>query len=742
MCTITFKPFNIELDMRHDFKPVFQYDSMDCGPACLCMIAQHYGKHYSLESLRKKSILTRQGVSLFGLSEAAESIGLRSTAVRVRFDDLILAPLPCIVHWNQNHFVVLYKSTKRKNHIELMVADPAMGKITYQEADFCQSWISTRNNGAESGIALILEPMPDFFQNGEEKKERNSFRFLIPYIENYRSMIWQLISGLFAGSLLQLILPFLTQSLVDYGINGDNISFIHLVLAAQLVLVLSSSAVEFIRGWILLHLGTRINVSLISDFLIKLMRLPMGYFDSKMTGDLLQRINDHNRIENFLTNSSLNTLFSMVNVIIFGLVLLFYSWKIFLVFFIGSLLYFFWVKAFMNQRKELDFKYFSKQSKNQSKLIQLVTGMQEIKLHGCEKQKRWEWERIQASLFQLRIKGLALRQYQDSGAVFINQTKNILITALAAGYVIKGELTLGMMLSVQYIIGQMNAPVDQLINFLRSYQDAKLSLNRLSEIHNQPEEENGNQKSGITSLQEGINIKNLGFSYDGAHQVLEDIQLSIPEGKQTAIVGMSGSGKTTLIKLLLGFYLPTSGEIQVNSASLVQYSMKAWRKMCGIVMQDGLIFSDSIAVNIATGEEEIDTIRLQEAAMTANIHDFIIALPLSYNTQIGSEGLNLSQGQKQRILIARAVYKNPGVLFLDEATNALDANNERYIMDKLQKFFKGRTVVVVAHRLSTVRRADQIVVIDKGRIAEKGTHEELINLKGAYYNLVKNQLEL
>lgn len=727
---------------KKGFETVFQYDSMDCGPACLCMISGYYGKNYSLDNLRKKSILTKQGVSLYGLSEAAESIGFRTIAVRVDIDDLLELPLPCIIHWNQNHFVVLYKIGKKRKKTELYVADPGIGKVSYSIEDFCSSWISTNHNGSESGIALIIEPLPEFYKNTEEKIERKSFNFLLTYIKSYHVMIRQLLIGLFVGSILQLVLPFLTQSLVDYGINGENTSFIQLVLISQLVLVISSSSVEFIRGWIILHLGTRINVSLISDFLIKLMRLPMGYFDSKMTGDLLQRINDHDRIENFMTNSSLNTLFSMVNVVIFGIVLLFYSRLIFAVFFVGSILYFLWVRLFMNQRKELDFKYFSKQSKNQSKLIQLVTGMQEIKLHGCEKQKRWEWENIQASLFKIRTKGLALRQYQDSGAVLINQTKNILITALAAGSVIKGDITLGMMLSVQYIIGQLNAPVDQLINFLRSYQDAKLSLNRLSEIHEQPEEEEGNQKTDISAINECINVRNLVFSYDGLFNVLENIQLTIPEGKQTAIVGMSGSGKTTLIKLLLGYYNPSIGDIQVNSNSISNYSMKAWRKMCGIVMQDGLIFSDSIASNIAPGDETIDIFRLQEAATTANIHEFILSLPLGYNTQIGSEGLNLSQGQKQRILIARAVYKNPAVLFLDEATNALDANNEKFIMDKLQNFFKGKTVVVVAHRLSTVRRADQIVVIDKGRIAERGTHEELLGLKGAYYNLVKNQLEL
>jgi len=730
--------------MKKKFRHIIQHDSMDCGPTCVCMIADYYGKRYTIESLRRKSGLTREGVSLLGISEAAESVGFRTTGVRIGYEYLLKAPLPCIVHWNQSHFLVLYRIIQKGKQETLEVADPAMGKMTYNKADFCQSWISTRHDGHESGIALLLDPAPEFYAAADEKINRKNFRFLFSYMKPYKSMVVQLILGLLMGSILQLILPFLTQSIVDFGISNQNMGFIHLVLAAQLMLTLSSSSVEIIRGWILLHLGTRINISLISDFLIKLMRLPMSYFDSKMTGDILQRINDHHRIEDFLTNSSLNTLFSMFNILIFGAVLAYYSWTIFFLFFGGSLLYCVWVWLFMKQRKELDHKLFANQSIQQSKVIQLITGMQEIKLHGCEKQKRWEWENIQARLFRLNIKGLSLRQYQDSGAILINQIKNVLITATAAGFVIKGNMTLGMMLSVQYIIGQLNTPIDQIIDFLRKTQDARLSLERLSEVHEQQNEEDSCDKIKLIPKGENIQVSQLTFSYDNAvaEPVLKDIQLTIPAGKQTAIVGMSGSGKTTMIKLLLGYYPPMKGEITLNGVQLDQYSIREWRKACGVVMQDGFIFSDNIAGNIAPGDEQIDTVRLQDAAITANIHDFIQSLPLGYNTQIGSEGHNLSQGQRQRILIARAVYKNPEFLFLDEATNALDANNERTIMQHLERFFKGRTVVVVAHRLSTVKRADQIVVLHKGCIVEKGTHQELTALKGAYYNLVKNQLEL
>jgi ATP-binding cassette subfamily B protein len=568
---------------------------------------------------------------------------------------------------------------------------------------------------------------------------------LFSYIRPYRRFIVQLFVGLLVGSILQLIFPFLTQSIVDKGINARNLDFVYLVLIAQLMLFVSQTSVEFIRSWIFLHISTRVNISLISDFLIKLLKLPIGFFDSKMIGDIMQRIGDHGRIENFLTSASLNILFSMINLVIFGVVLAIYDMTIFLVFFLASLFYVAWVVVFMKKRRELDFKRFAQLSDNQSNLIQLITGIQEIKLNNCEKQKRWGWERIQAKLFRVNVKSLSLGQYQQSGALFINQLKNIFISFYAAKGVIDGDMTLGMMMAVQYIIGQLNSPIEQLIGFMHALQDAKISLERLSEIHQKDDEERPSGEQ-ISDLPVGLPlvVRDLSFHYEGPHseRVLHEINLTIPAHKVTAIVGMSGSGKTTLIKLFLGFYPPTKGEIRVGDYPLGSISQRAWRQRCGVVMQDGFIFSDTISRNIAVSDESIDRERLQKAVQVANIGDLIESLPLGYNTKIGMEGHGLSQGQKQRILIARAVYKNPDYLFFDEATNALDANNERVIMENLGQFFAGRTVVVVAHRLSTVRDADQIVVLEKGQVVELGTHTELTAKRGAYYQLVKNQLEL
>ncbi|OFX84538.1 MAG: ABC transporter ATP-binding protein [Bacteroidetes bacterium GWF2_33_16] len=727
--------------------PFFQQlDAMDCGPTCLRMIAKHYGKNYTLQTLRDKSYITREGVSMLGISDAAEAIGFRSMGVRITFEQLLTeAPLPCIAHWKQNHFIVVYKISQRKGKTYVHISDPARGLITFTKEEFETGWANTRENDENKGLCLLLETTPDFYQSIDEKLNKSGFKFLFSYLRPYKKIIIQLFLGLLLGSLLQLIFPFLTQSIVDKGINNQDLSFVTLIIIAQLVLIFSRTIVEFIRSWILLHLGTRINISLISDFLIKLMKLPVSFFDTKMIGDLIQRIGDHHRIENFLTTSTLNILFSFVNLIIFGIVLLIYSVNIFMVFLIGSVLYTVWVYLFMNKRRDLDNRRFAQLSNNQSNVIQLITGMQEIKLNNCEKQKRWEWESIQARLFKVNMASLSLSQYQQAGGVFINEIKNIIITFIAAKSVIDGQMTLGMMLAVQYIIGQLNSPITQMIGFMQTTQDAKISLERLGEIHNRENEESDETpKINILPENRQLNINSISFQYEGPHSpfVLDSVELNIPERKITAIVGTSGSGKTTLIKLLLGFYEPQKGKIKLGDIYLNNISNRMWRDKCGVVMQDGFIFSDSIANNIAVSDEYPDREKLLNAVKVANIQEFIESLPLGYNTKIGQNGIGLSQGQKQRILIARAVYKNPEFIFFDEATNALDANNERVIMENLDQFFKGKTVVVVAHRLSTVKNADQIVVLEKGKIVEKGTHTELTRKKGAYYELVRNQLEL
>ena len=725
-----------------------QPDSKDCGPTCLKIIAKHYGKTLNIQTLRSLSETTREGSNLLTLSEAAEKIGFRTLGVKLALEKLLEAPLPCILHWNNNHYVVLYKVVTRKSKIErLYISDPAHGLLEYNEQEFLKAWIGHNATAqTEEGIALLLEPTPFFYQNEWEEEDHKGFGFerLFKYLIPYRHFVTQLAIGLLAGSLLQLLFPFLTQSIVDVGIQNQNLHFIYLVLIAQLFLFFGKTALEFIRSWILLHLSTRISISLISDFFIKLMNLPISFFDIKMTGDIMQRINDHNRIERILTTSSLSVLFSVFNMFIMGGVLAYYNLKIFSVFLVGTLLYFSWVVLFLKRREALDYKRFAEISQEQSKVIELINGMQEIKLNNCEKQKRWGWEYVQARLFKVSMKSLVLEQTQNIGSNFINELKNILILFLSAKLVIDGDITLGMMMAISSIVGNLNGPVIQLIGFIRELQDAKISLARLSEIHQKEDEvQHESTQTAEVPTSADITLQEVSFRYLGSDQwVLDKLNLTIPAHKITAIVGTSGSGKTTLMKLLLKFYEPLEGKICIQNTDLSQIKPSAWRQCIGTVMQEGYIFNDTIANNIAVGVDVVDKQRLVYAADVANILSFIQEHPLGFNTKIGMEGVGMSTGQKQRLLIARAVYKNPEMLFFDEATSALDANNEREIMNKLNVFFKNKTVVVIAHRLSTVMNADQIVVLEKGKIIEIGTHSELVDKKGNYFELVKNQLQL
>ncbi len=725
------------------FPSYIQADFKDCGPTCLKIVAKHYGKSINIQLLRSFSETTREGSNLLFLSDAAEKIGFRTLGVKLNLERLHDASLPCILHWNKGHYVVLYGIKKSK----YLISDPAFGLIEYDQKDFIKFWIGNNaDNFTQEGIALLIEPAPDFFQTSFDKEEKKGMGFnkLAQYVLRYKSFLVQLSVGLMASSLLQLIFPFLTQSIVDVGIQNQNIHFVYLMLFAQLFLFAGRTGLELIRGWIMLHLSTRINISLISDFFIKLMNLPISFFDVRMTGDIMQRINDHHRIERILTTSSLNVLFSMINMLIMGGVLAYYNIQIFFVFFVGSILYFGWITLFLKRREELDYKRFSEVSQEQSKVIELINGMQEIKLHNAEKQKRWGWEYVQARLFKVSIKGLVLEQTQSIGSSVINELKNIFIIFLSAKLVIDGQITLGMMLAISAIVGSLNGPITQLISFVREVQDAKISLARLSEIHEKEDEiqQEANQSHEFPANAD-ITITDLTFRYLGSDiPVLAGLNLTIPTNKITAIVGVSGSGKTTLMKLLLKFYEPNSGEIHIGNAHLNNIAQKTWRAHIGAVMQEGFIFNDSIANNIALGVDIINKERLRYAADVANIEEYISSLPLGYNTKIGAEGVGMSTGQKQRLLIARAVYKNPEMLFFDEATSALDANNEKEIMGKLNLFFKDKTVVVIAHRLSTVMNADQIVVLDKGKIIEIGNHDSLIKQKGNYYELVRNQLQL
>lgn len=723
-----------------------QLDAMDCGPSCLRMIAKFYGKSFSVQQLRDQSFIQRTGVNMLGISEAAESIGMRATGIRTTIEKLKeQSKLPCILHWNQQHFVVLYDVKINKENSYFYIADPAYGLLKYEEEEFEKCWISTRQGNIEKGIAMQLEVTPQFYNTDPAGYDKLSLWYLLKYVRPYRKMAVQLLLGMVGGSVLQLVFPFLTQTIVDQGIGHRNLNFIQLILIAQLVLIFSRTLIEVIRRFILLHISSRVNIALISDFLVKLMRLPMRFFDSKVTGDLIRRIEDHKRIELFLTQSVLSILFATLTILIFGSVLAIYDWKIFSIFLFFSVLYLLWIQLFMKKRADLNRKNFEQMSVNQDNIIQLIYGMQDIKLLGCEQQKRWEWENIQASLFRINMSSLNLGQWQQVGAVLINEVKNILITVTSAMAVLDSDITLGAMLSIQYIIGQMQGPIGQMVSFVQQTQDARLSLERLGEIHGKPDEEV--QEMGITDQlqpRQPIRLDAVSFTYGSrkSKKIIKELTLDIPYGKTTAIVGLSGSGKTTLLKLMLGFYSPTDGAVRIGDCLLQNMSFKEWRKHCGVVMQEGFIFSDTIANNIAPGSEQIDRERLLYAVKMANIQDFIESLPLKYNSRIGSSGQGLSQGQKQRLLIARAIYRNPDYLFFDEATNALDTDNERVIQSNLDRFFHDKTVVIVAHRLSTVKNADQIVVLKDGAIAEKGTHEVLIARKGDYFRLVRNQLEL
>lgn len=733
--------------MKKRISFVRQRDTMQCGVACLCMVARWFGLRCGVEQIEEVCHATAEGVSLKGIGDGAAALGLRSVAARVSVEQLGRMPLPAVLHWNQNHFVVLYGIDRKGRRYR--VADPGKGPVKYTADEFLPHWISGKTRESETGIAMFFEPDPKFgkivAENKKTRTSRRSFSFLTGYIGRYRKYFLHIFLGLLTGCVLQLIMPFLTQLIVDTGIRHKDIGFIWLVLAGELMTVTGRTVTDFIRRRLLLHISMRINISLVSDFLIKLLKLPMSFFDTRLTGDLLQRMGDHSRVQSFLTGQTLGVLFSIMSMIVFGAVLFVYDPLIFGVFVLGSLCYGLWTVSFLGRRKILDYELFEQQAVNQNRTYQFITSAQEIKLQDCERRRRWEWEDTQADLFTVQMKALRLQQIQEAGSVFISEIRNIVITVLAAGAVIDGRMTLGAMLAVQYIAGQLASPTAQIMGFIYSLQDVAISLERINEIHGRRNEDSGEGLLEADFTGAGcIELDRVCFRYDphAPDDTLSGISFSIPAGKVTAIVGASGSGKTTLIKLMLGYYPLRSGSITVAGSNIGTYSMRSWRRRCGAVMQDGVIFSESVARNIAVGDGDIDMRRLEKAARIACIHDYVMSLPLRYETKIGKDGTGLSRGQQQRILIARAVYRNPDFIFLDEATNALDAVNERTITDNLGEFYRGRTVVVVAHRLSTVRNADQIIVLDKGRVAETGTHETLTGKKGLYYSLVRNQLEL
>lgn len=721
-----------------------QHDMMDCGPTCLQMVSKHYGKVINIDKIRGLSDIGKTGVSLLGISRAAEALGIRAQAGKASFEAIATrSMLPCIVHWRKNHFVVVYKVSRSR----VYVSDPASGLVSYTYDEFIENWAYSWQGDKAMGVLLHLDPTPAFFQQDADTPEKGwGLHYLWQHVWHYKRLLLQVVFGLLAATVIQLVFPFLTKGIIDVGIKNSSLHFIYLMLIGQLVLSAGQFFIELLRGWVLLHITSRINIMVLSDFLHKLMRLPLSFFDTKLTGDLLQRIDDHKRIENLLTANTINTLFSLLSLAVFSGLMLHYSIGIFLVFFAGSALYLAWLLIFLGRRKNLDFKRFEVRAQTHTKTLQIINGIHEINLNDNGTQKIWEWERLQARLFKHNVKSLSLNQYQSLGALFINQAKDILIVFLGAQSVLQGRISVGDMMAIQFIVGQMNGPVAQMAGFLQILQDARISMERLGQIHVMQEEETPAMRlQRHLPADRGIRLQQLSFAYPGAGAqiVLKNISFTIPQGKTTAIVGSSGSGKTTLLKLLLKMYPPREGAIQLESGIDVRSISPAfWRRQCGVVMQDGFIFSDTIAGNIIMGDEHPDIKRLENALHIANLTRFIHDLPLGLNTTIGAEGKGLSGGQKQRILIARVVYKNPEYIFLDEATSALDANNEKAIIQHLNEFCKGKTVVVVAHRLSTVRNADNIIVLHQGEIVEEGAHSVLVDKRGHYFDLIKNQLEL
>jgi ATP-binding cassette subfamily B protein len=726
---------------KNNFTFFKQLDYRDCGPTCLRMVAKFYGKTFSREFLRDQAGITRMGVTMAGIADAAEAIEMRTLGMRIALESLVTeAPTPFIVPWRQKHFVVVYKTTKEK----IFVADPAQGLLEYTHAVFLEAWTAAQD---KTGFVLLLEPNPNFFTLEEDKTKVKGFGFLWPYLRPYKKLINQLLIGLLVGATIQFIMPFLMQSVVDIGVNNQDIPFIYLILIAQIVLFLSQTLVSIFREWLLLHVSGRFNIKMVSDFLFKMLKLPVIFFDTRNTGEHLQRIQDHARVQNFVSSSSFNMIYSTVLFIVFNGVLAFYNLKIFVVFLIGAICYVGYTLFFLKKRAELDFKRFDEQSASQTSLVQIINGVREIKVNNSQRKNRWKWEQVQISLFKTSMSSLKLAQYQTIGSNFINELKNIIITFLSATAVVNGDITLGMMLSIQYIVGQLNLPLSNFIGFIQLWQDAKISLERLWQVHSK-EDEDAVKDNKLKELPQNkdIVIKDLSYQYGSksSAMVLKNLNFTILEGKTTAIVGASGSGKTTLIKLLLKFYEPTNGSIKIGSTDLSTINNDFWRMNCGAVLQETFIFNDTIAGNISESEQNeiIDREKLKIAAHIANIEDFIEKLPNKLNTELGTSGIRLSGGQEQRLMIARAVYKNPAYVFFDEATSSLDANNEKTIMEKLNSFLKGRTSVIVAHRLSTVRNADNIIVLENGEVVEQGNHEVLTKLRGKYYELVKNQLEL
>ncbi|MEE1298103.1 MAG: peptidase domain-containing ABC transporter [Muribaculaceae bacterium] len=721
----------------YKIKAFRQLEHSDCGITCIRIIAYFYGVDIPLKFLRSICDISRVGISIRDILSATKKIGFEANAVKVSAEDILKMPLPAILYWENKHYIVLYKIKNNKFYI----ADPGRGKLILDNEEFLNSWLY----GNSMGLAIVLAPKEEFYNIDfgiKDSSESGLFKLAKKSISKHLKRFIAVIVLSIVVMLADMITPLIFQSTIDEGIEGKDINLVWVLCLSQFLIFIGYSLSDNVINIILTKTGLKVSIDMMNEYLSKLISFPISFFDRKVNSDFIQKIEDQNRIKNFLIDFPSSAFLTGINIVVFSAMLIYYNYIIFLILLAATFLGFLWTKTFLQKRENIDYSYFYYSSNNRNNIYELINGMQEIKINNAHNIRIAKWKETQLKINELSFKTVLLKMLVNGGNSVLSRIKDIIITGACATLVIKGNMSVGEMMTISYITGRLSSPFSYILNSLNTMQDATMSYERIDEIINKPLDNKSKYKEHDNI--QSIIFSNVSFKYPGSYSpyVLKDINITIPQGKVTAIVGCSGSGKSTLLKLMLGFYIPQKGDIYAGKYNMSDIDTDNWISRCGVVMQNGFIFSGTILENIALSDSKPDINRVKYVTNLACINEFIDTLPMGYHTKIGVTGVELSGGQKQRILIARAVYKNPSFIFLDEATNALDAKNERVIVENLNEFYKGRTVVIVAHRLSTVKNADNIIVLEGGRVAETGNHESLIAQRGAYFNLVRNQLEL